>query len=177
MNFNKKGNSFNTVLGGTCSIILNISMVYLLVLYSTNTFSRNLDDFQETSVITDFSDGPIFFDETEQVISLRIRSETLGDSSKIMSEIERYVSFYVQEATINNTESETKKMGPISQMVPCSKKQLEKVGKSLKSLHNSYCVNNLGNYSLLNTEEVHDESLELHRNLNLIIGSCNSTIR
>lgn len=63
MTFNKD-NTYNTVLGGCCTMGINFFLVWLFYIYVENTFNRNLDDYFTTTVLTEFDNQQIRFNES-----------------------------------------------------------------------------------------------------------------
>ena len=51
------------------------------------------------------------------------------------------------------------------------------VGKSMNSFKNSFCIDKLSQYEMVNTDELHDDKNDVHSQLNLIIGKCDSSKR
>lgn len=108
LNFNRKGETFNTVTGGIVSIALNVLMLYLFFAYAIMSLNRSADIFSTTRVLTQMQGKVYKFDETENLFGLRVVPFDGGTYDSIMKEMPKYVRFESSLTTMNiNTDLST----------------------------------------------------------------------
>ena len=92
----------------------------LLLLYCQNTFDRNLDDYQFTVALTDFSGGNINFNESENLIALKFKPYDESKGEEIFKNLTKFAEFSVVPE-VKNLTSGTVKRGKPLQLAECNK--------------------------------------------------------
>ena len=133
-----------------------------------------MDDYYSSVVMTDFKGAHINFNESENLISLKIKPFENSQTGEIMANMSKYLDFYAQ-SEIKNYTGEIKKKGKKHELVVCNKTILKKIGKPMKAFHNTLCVNDLSKFNMLNSDELHDDKLDIHTILNLIVTKCDTS--